>query len=80
MTNAMYQLTKEGSISLPLDGGAVMFLPPEDNGTPEWAAYKAWLSEGNTPSPLPALEAPSLSRTESQVRQAKGLAGTRLSK
>jgi hypothetical protein len=48
-----YQLTKEGSISLPLDGGAVMFLPPEDNGTPEWAAYKAWLSEGNTPLPAP---------------------------
>jgi hypothetical protein len=48
-----YQLTKEGNISLSLDGGAVMFLPSEDNGTPEWAAYKAWLSEGNTPLPAP---------------------------
>ena len=53
-----YQLTKEGSIRIPLDGDVVMFLPPQGNGTPEWAAYKAWLSEGNTPLPAPEPEPP----------------------
>jgi len=33
-----------------------MHLPPEDNGTPEWAAYKTWLEAGNTPEPAPEPE------------------------
>ena len=65
-----YQLTKEGSISLPLDGGAVMFLPPEDNGTPEWVAYKAWLSEGNTPLPAPEPEPAPVLTTEQKLEAA----------
>lgn len=36
--------------------GSGVFLPLEDNGTPEWTAYKAWLSEGNTPEPAPEPE------------------------
>jgi hypothetical protein len=50
-----YQLTANGSIFYSHDGGCTC-LPPEDNGTPEWAAYKAWLSEGNTPEPAPEPE------------------------
>ena len=31
-----------------------MFLPPEDNGTPEWRIYQDWLDAGNTPDPYVA--------------------------
>ena len=31
-----------------------MFLPPENNGTPEWRAYQDWLDAGNTPAPYVA--------------------------
>lgn len=30
-----------------------MFLPAENNGTPEWREYQAWLDAGNTPLPAP---------------------------
>ena len=52
----MYQLTADNAIKLPLEDGSVMFLPAENNGTPEWRKYQAWLDAGNTP--LPAVAPP----------------------
>jgi hypothetical protein len=49
-----YQLTTSNSIKLPLENGSTMFLPPQNNGTPEWREYQAWLDAGNTPEPAPA--------------------------
>jgi hypothetical protein len=49
-----YQLTTSNSIKLTLATGSVMFLPAENNGTPEWREYQAWLDAGNTPEPAPA--------------------------
>jgi hypothetical protein len=46
-----YSLTFTGHIALPLDNGATLFLPPEDNGTSEWRAYQEWLDAGNQPAP-----------------------------
>jgi len=57
-----YQLTQTGSITLLLEDGSVLFLPSEDNGTPEWFAYKKWLEQGNTP--LPAPEPPTFTTEE----------------
>jgi hypothetical protein len=65
-----YQLTHQGNITLPLEDGCLMFLPPEDNGTPEWAAYKAWLSEGNTPLPTPEPEPAPVLTTEQKLEAA----------
>jgi hypothetical protein len=50
----MYQLTTSNSIKLTLPTGSEMFLPAENNGTPEWREYQAWLDAGNTPEPAPA--------------------------
>ena len=49
-----YQLTTSNSIKLTLPTGSEMFLPAENNGTPEWREYQAWLEAGNTPEPAPA--------------------------
>ena len=49
-----YQLTTGNSIKLTLPTGSEMFLPAENNGTPEWREYQAWLEAGNTPEPAPA--------------------------
>jgi hypothetical protein len=49
-----YQLTGQGSISVLLENGSLMYLPAENNGTPEWRDYQAWLEAGNTPEPAPA--------------------------
>ena len=67
-----YQLTNYGTIELPLAGGNVMILPAKDNGTPEWAAYKTWLDEGNTPLPAPEPPAPVV-LTPSEKLAASGL-------
>ena len=40
-----------------------MFLPAENNGTPEWREYQAWLEAGNTPEPAPAPPPPPPSYT-----------------
>ena len=53
-----YQLTETGSIKLTLESGAALFLPPENNGTPAWAEYQAWLDDGNTPLPAPSAPPP----------------------
>lgn len=37
-----YEITEQ-FIKRMLADGRSMFLPLEDNGTPEWAEYKAWL-------------------------------------
>ena len=65
-----YQLTNYGTIELPLAGGNVMILPAKDNGTPEWAAYKTWLDEGNTPEPAPIPEPPAPLTTEQKLEAA----------
>lgn len=49
-----YQLTTQGSISVFLENGSALILPAENNGTPEWREYQAWLNAGNTPEPAPA--------------------------
>jgi hypothetical protein len=59
----MYQLTTSNSIKLTLATGSVMFLPAENNGTPEWREYQAWLDAGNTPEPAPAPPPPPPSYT-----------------
>jgi hypothetical protein len=48
-----YFITPSGSIQVSVEGGAIVLLPPENNGTPEWAVYQAWLDEGNIAEPLP---------------------------
>ena len=58
-----YQLTTSNSIKLTLPTGSVMFLPAENNGTPEWREYQAWLEAGNTPEPAPAPPPPPPSYT-----------------
>jgi hypothetical protein len=58
-----YQLTAQGNISVLLENGAVMFLPLQNNGTPEWSEYQAWLEAGNTPEPAPAPPPPPPSYT-----------------
>ena len=54
----MYQLTETGSIKRELENGTTLFLPPENNGTPEWREYQAWLDAGNTPLPAPPAPPP----------------------
>lgn len=51
-----YFLTSNGMINGQAADGSGVFLPAEDNGTPEWTAYQAWLAEGNTPLPAPEPE------------------------
>ena len=59
----MYQLTTSNSIKLTLASGSEIFLPAENNGTPEWREYQAWLAAGNTPEPAPAPPPPPPSYT-----------------
>ena len=54
MTNAMYQLTT-GDTILRLEDGAN--IPPDPANT-DYAAYLAWVEEGNTPEPAPIPEPP----------------------
>ena len=49
-----YQLTTGNSILRATDGA---FIPPDPANT-DYAAYLAWLDEGNTPEPAPAPAAP----------------------
>ncbi len=49
MTNAMYQLTT-GDCILRLADNA--YIPPDPANT-DYAAYLAWLEEGNEPEPAP---------------------------
>ncbi len=65
-----YQLTQQGSIILPIGDKTTLHLPPEDNGTPEWAAYLAWLEEGNEPEPAPEPEPVPVLTTEQKLEAA----------
>jgi hypothetical protein len=67
-----YQITDNGFIKLALDNGATMYLPSEDNGTPEWREYAAWLEEGNEPLPADPLPEPQ-ELTVQEKLQAAGL-------
>lgn len=46
-----YSFTFSGSIAFTQDDGSTLFLPRENNGTPQWRAYQEWLDAGNTPEP-----------------------------
>jgi hypothetical protein len=48
-----YFIAQNGSVGKPLPDGGTMFMSPEAEGTAEWAAYQAWLDEGNIAEPLP---------------------------
>jgi hypothetical protein len=43
-----YQVAEDGSITKLLDDDRKLILPAEDNGTPEWAEYKAWAAQQET--------------------------------
>ena len=58
-----YQLCANGMVALSIEEGVTMFLPAENNGTPEWQEYQAWLEAGNTPEPAPAPPPPPPSYT-----------------
>jgi hypothetical protein len=49
-----YQLLLDNSIFISREDGGCLHLPPQNNGTPEWREYQAWLDAGNTPEPAPA--------------------------
>ena len=77
----MYQLTSNNLIKVSNDFGTT-FLPPEDNGTPEWADYKKWLEEGNeplppdpTPEPEPLTPQQKLEAAGLTIEELKGLLG-----
>ena len=63
----MYQLTTSNSIKLTLPTGGTMWLPAENNGTPEWREYQAWLDAGNTPEPAPAPPPPPPTQSHGQA-------------
>lgn len=66
MTNAMYQLTNGDMILRTTDGA---FIPPDPANT-DYAAYLAWLDEGNTPDPAPEPPAPPVLTTEQKLEAA----------
>jgi hypothetical protein len=66
MTDAMYQLT-QGETILRLTDNA--FIPPDPANT-DYAAYLAWLSEGNTPEPAPEPEPIPVLTTEQKLEAA----------
>ena len=69
ITNAMYQLT-QGDTILRLTDNA--FIPPDPANT-DYAAYLAWLEEGNTPLPAPPEPEPAPVLTTEQKLEAAGL-------
>ena len=68
-----YQFLEDGSIKLSLELGTNLFLPAENNGTPEWVAYLQWVEQGNTPEPAPEPPAPPAPLTTEQKLEAAGL-------
>jgi hypothetical protein len=72
-----YFLTNNGMIHGQASDGSGVFLPAENNGTPEWTAYKAWVEAGNTPDPAPVPEPAPVLTTEQKL-EAAGLTVTEL--
>jgi hypothetical protein len=67
-----YTLTDNGMIHGKSANGSGVFLPSENNDTPEWDIYKTWLDAGNTPEPAPEPPAPQ-ELTVQEKLQAAGL-------
>lgn len=61
-----YQLTTGNMILRTTDGA---FIPPDPANT-DYAAYLAWLEEGNTPEPAPEPPAPPVLTTEQKLEAA----------
>lgn len=61
-----YQLTISDMILRTADG---VFIPPDPSNT-DYAAYLAWLDEGNTPEPAPAPEPAPVLTTEQKLEAA----------
>jgi len=61
-----YQLTTGNMILRTTDGA---FIPPDPANT-DYAAYLAWLDEGNTPEPAPEPPAPPVLTTEQKLEAA----------
>jgi hypothetical protein len=68
----IYSTHAQGGIVCKHTCGKVTYLPAENNGTPEWTEYLAWLEEGNTPEPAPVPE-PVPALTTEQKLEAAGL-------
>jgi hypothetical protein len=62
----MYQLTTSTSIKRLSDGA---FIPP-DPANADYAAYLAWVEEGNTPDPAPVPEPAPVLTTEQKLEAA----------
>jgi hypothetical protein len=65
-----YQLTTGDTILRLADNAFI----PQDEANTDFVAYKAWLSEGNTPEPAPEPE-PVPKLTPAEVEELKGLLG-----
>jgi hypothetical protein len=70
-----YQLTQSDTILRTADNA---FIPPDPANT-DYAAYLAWLEEGNTPLPAPVQEDPLVLTTEQKL-EAAGLTVAELKK
>lgn len=51
-----YQITQnfdgvDSGVKKIIDSNTTLYLPLEDNGTPEYEQYLQWVAEGNTPDP-----------------------------
>jgi hypothetical protein len=51
-----YQITQnfdgvDSGVKKIIDSNTTLYLPLEDNGTPEYEQYLQWVAEGNTPEP-----------------------------
>lgn len=66
MTNAMYQLTNGDTILRTADNAFIPF----DPANTDYAAYLAWLDEGNTPLPAPEPEPAPVLTTEQKLNAA----------
>ena len=62
----MYQLTTSTSIKRLSDGATI----PNDPGNRDYAAYLAWVEEGNMPDPAPVPEPAPVLTTEQKLNAA----------